>query len=135
MDRAFSGEAWHGPSLQAVLQGISAEDASKHPVPNAHSIWELANHVAVWNKIVRHRLMGEVVAVTPELACPPVWEVSDVAWNRTLEDLAEWRAMLRKTVERLADDQLNERVVDEEYTTYFMLHGLIQHDLYHAGQI
>jgi len=135
MDRAFSGEAWHGPSLKAVLEGISADDASKHPLQNVHSIWELVNHVAVWNKIVRQRLMGEVVAVTPEMDWPAVWEASDVAWQRTLEDLAEWRALLRKVVARLADDQLNERVVDEEYTTYFMLHGLIQHDLYHAGQI
>jgi uncharacterized damage-inducible protein DinB len=135
MDRAFSGEAWHGPSLQAVLDGITAEDASKHPVREAHSIWELVNHVGVWNKIVRQRLMGEVVAVNPEIDWPPVWEVSDVEWKRTLEDLKEWRAQLRKVVARLADDQLNERVVDEEYTTYFMLHGLIQHDLYHAGQI
>lgn len=135
MDRAFSGEAWHGPSLQAVIEGVSAEEASKHPVRNGHSIWELVNHVAAWNSIVRRRLMGEVVAVTPEIDWPPVWEATDVAWKRTLEQLTECRALLRKVVAGLADDQLRERVPDEEYTNYFMLHGLIQHDLYHAGQI
>jgi len=46
MDRAFSGEAWHGPDLTLLLKGVSAEDASKHPVPGAHSIWELVNHIA-----------------------------------------------------------------------------------------
>lgn len=135
MDRAFSGEAWHGPSLQAVIEGVSAEDASKHPVGNAHSIWELVNHVAGWNSIVRRRLMGEVIAMTPEIDWPPVWEATDVAWKRTLEHLVECRTLLRKVVAGLADDQLSERVPDEEYTNYFMLHGLIQHDLYHAGQI
>jgi uncharacterized damage-inducible protein DinB len=135
MDRAFSGEAWHGPSLQAVIEGISAEDASKHPVVNAHSIWELVNHVASWNSIVRRRLMGEVVALSHEIDWPPVWEATDVAWKRTLDHLAECRALLRKVVAGLGDDQLGERVADEEYSNYFMLHGLIQHDLYHAGQI
>ncbi len=33
MDRAYSGEAWHGPDLKQLLGGISAEDASKHPSP------------------------------------------------------------------------------------------------------
>jgi uncharacterized damage-inducible protein DinB len=135
MDRAFSGEAWHGPSLLRIVEGISAENASKHVVPNAHSIWELVNHVSAWNTIVRRRLMGETVAVTQEMDWPPVWEATDVAWKRSLEQLAECRALLRKVVAGLADDQLSERVADEEYTNYFMLHGLIQHDLYHAGQI
>ena len=39
MDRAFSGDAWHGPSLMSSLEGVSAEDASKHAVHGAHSIW------------------------------------------------------------------------------------------------
>src|SRR6202162_4623796 len=39
MDRAFAGDAWHGPSLESLLDGVSAEDASKHPIPDAPSIW------------------------------------------------------------------------------------------------
>ena len=56
MDRAFAGDAWHGPSLEQVLDGISAEDASRHPIAQAHSIWELLHHVRAWNAIVRRRL-------------------------------------------------------------------------------
>jgi uncharacterized damage-inducible protein DinB len=135
MDRAFSGDAWHGPSLQRLLEGLSAEDASKHSVRNAHSIWELVNHVAAWNTIVRHRLMGEKVAVTPEMDWPPVWEASEIAWKRSLDHLSECRALLRKVVEGLTDSQLDERVAEKDYTNYVMLHGLVQHDLYHAGQV
>jgi uncharacterized damage-inducible protein DinB len=135
MDRAFSGDAWHGPSLLRLLDGISAENASKHSVRNAHSIWELVNHIAAWNTIVRHRLMGETVTVTPEMDWPPVWEASEIAWKRSLDHLSESRALLRKVVEGLTDDQLGERVAEKDYTNYVMLHGLIQHDLYHAGQV
>ncbi len=59
MDRAYSGEAWHGPDLKQLLEGLSAEDASKHPVPGAHSIWELVNHFAAWNSIVQRKSKGE----------------------------------------------------------------------------
>jgi uncharacterized damage-inducible protein DinB len=30
---------------------------------------------------------------------------------------------------------LNENIPDKNYTFYTILHGLIQHDIYHAGQI
>ena len=75
MDRAFSGEGWHGPDLTQLLNGISAEDASKHPVRNAHSIWKLVNHIAAWNTIVQQKSKGEPIEVTTEVDWPPVWEV------------------------------------------------------------
>jgi uncharacterized damage-inducible protein DinB len=135
MDGAFSGEAWHGPDLTQLLNGISAEDASKHPVPGAHSIWEIVNHIAAWNAIVQQKSKGEPVEVTTELDWPPVWEVSEVSWKRSLATLAENRTRLRNYVKTVRDDQLDEKVPRENYSQYVLLHGLVQHDLYHAGQI
>jgi uncharacterized damage-inducible protein DinB len=135
MDRAFSGDAWHGPSLMSLLDGVSAEDASKHSVNAAHSVWELVNHVASWNTIVRLKLAGEAPKVTPELDWPPVWEASEVEWKRSLEHLAESRARLRAAVERLHEGELDEKWGAKEESRYVLIHGLIQHDLYHAGQI
>jgi uncharacterized damage-inducible protein DinB len=135
MDRAYSGEAWHGPDLKQLLDGVSAEDASKHPVPGAHSIWELVNHVASWNIIVHQKSRGEPPEVTKEIDWPPVWEANEVAWKRALENLAESRTLLRNYVQTLWDDQLDEPIVRENYSRYVLLHGLVQHDLYHAGQI
>jgi uncharacterized damage-inducible protein DinB len=135
MDRAFSGDAWHGPPLMRLLDGVSAEDASKHIVPGAHSVWELVHHVGAWNSIVQHRLQGEAVEVTAERDWPPVWEVSDPAWKRALESLAESRSRLRLVAAGLRDDQLDERVGATDTSRYEILHGVIQHDLYHAGQI
>ncbi|MGD0403608.1 MAG: DinB family protein [Candidatus Acidiferrales bacterium] len=135
MDGAFRGEAWHGPDLTQLLNGISAEDASKHPVPGAHSIWEIVNHIAAWNSIVQQKSKGEPVEVTTELDWPPVWEVSEVAWKRSLDTLAENRTRLRNHVKTVREDQLDEKVPREKYSQYVLLHGLVQHDLYHAGQI
>ena len=135
MDRAFSGDAWHGPSLMSVLDGISAEDASKHPIRGAHSIWELVHHIAAWNTISQHRLAGETVEITPERDWPAVWEVSEAAWMRALENLKESRARLRDSIKNLTDEHLQEKATGPDYSRYVVLHGVIQHDLYHAGQI
>jgi uncharacterized damage-inducible protein DinB len=135
MDRAFSGDAWHGPPLMRLLDGVSAEEASKHVVPGVHSIWELVHHIGAWNSIVQHRLQGETVDVSTDRDWPPVWEVSEPSWRRALENLGESRLRLRQVAEALCDDQLEEKVGATAVSRYQILHGVIQHDLYHAGQI
>jgi uncharacterized damage-inducible protein DinB len=135
MDRAFSGDAWHGPSLMSVLEGISAEQASKHPIRGAHSIWELVHHIEAWNAISEHRLAGEMVEITPERDWPPVWEVSDAAWKRALQNLVESRGRLRDSVKDFSNELLEGKASGPDYSRYVVLHGVVQHDLYHAGQI
>jgi len=136
MDRAFAGDAWHGPPLKSLLDGMMAEDAAKHPVDSAHSIWELVHHLTAWHTIVREELAGAEAQITPELDWPPVWEVSEVEWQRAVERLIKARSRLRRAVEELGDHQLDERPSRRtKNSRYVMLHGLVQHDLYHAGQI
>jgi uncharacterized damage-inducible protein DinB len=135
MDRAFAGDAWHGPSLESLLDGISGEDASQHPVRGAHSIWELVNHIAAWNSIVRQRAEGTAVAVSTEMDWPPVWEATEMTWQRSLAHLRDCRARFRAVVRKLPEDKLDEIVPGKDHSLYVMLHGAIQHDLYHAGQI
>ena len=103
MDRAFTGDAWHGPPLMQLLNGVSAEDASKHPVRGAHSIWEIVHHISAWNSVVNRRLGGEDVTITHEHDWPPVWEVNEVAWKHALDALSESRARLRKSVAARSD--------------------------------
>jgi uncharacterized damage-inducible protein DinB len=136
MDRAFGGDAWHGPPLKSLLDGLMAEDAAKHPIRGAHSIWELVHHLTTWNIIVHQELSGAAAEITPELDWPPVWEVSEVEWQRALQKLIDARSRLRRAVERLRDDELEERPSKRtKNSRYVMLHGVVQHDLYHAGQI
>jgi len=57
------------------------------------------------------------------------------AWLRALEKLSENHAGLRKVAAGFSEDQLQEKAAGPDYTRYQVLHGMIQHDLYHAGQI
>jgi uncharacterized damage-inducible protein DinB len=136
MDRAFDGDAWHGPPLRPMLDGLSAEEASRHPIAGVHSIWEITHHITAWNAIVREELSGGSAQITPEVDWPPVWEAAEVEWRRALQNLAEVRSRLRETVQQLRDEELDERPSKRTSNSrYVMLHGIVQHDLYHAGQI
>ena len=136
MDRAFAGDAWHGPPLKTLIDGLNAEDASKHPIHGGHSIWELVHHLTAWNNIIREELGGAAAQVTPEVDWPPVWDATEIEWQRAVQKLVEAHGRLRDTAAKLREDQLDE--VPSKRTNnsrYVMLHGIIQHDLYHAGQI
>ncbi len=93
-------------------------------------------HITAWKIIVRHELTGEKVDVTPEIDWPPVWETSEVAWKRAVENLDESHKRLREAASGLREDQLEEKPAARTGNSrYVMLHGVVQHDLYHAGQI
>lgn len=136
MDRAFDGDAWHGPPLRPMLDGLSAADASKHPIPGAHSIWEIVHHITAWNSIMRDELGGASAQITPEVDWPAVWDASELEWQRAVQKLIDARSRLRQAAEQLGDEQLDERPSKRTSNSrYVMLHGIVQHDLYHAGQI
>ena len=134
--RAHEGEAWHGPSVEEILKDVSAETALRRPIAGSHNIWEIVLHIGAWESIVRRRLSGEVVtAVTPEQDWPAVSESSDSAWKGTRDEIRLGHERLQQTIARLTDRQLNEPVPGMGYNVYVMLHGAVQHTLYHAGQI
>ena len=133
--RAFKGEAWHGPALLEILDGVDAGQAFAKPLPHAHSIWEIVLHISAWEDAVRSRLGGEVVEPTGEQNWPPVRDTGDASWQRALGTLRSGHAALERAVAALSDARLPETVPGQDYSVYFMLHGVVQHDLYHGGQI
>lgn len=136
LKRAFDGEAWHGSSVSEVLAGVTAEQAAAHPVTGAHSIWEIALHICAWERIGRKRIEEWVpMEVTPEEDWPPVPETSEHAWKNALNRLRLNHLALEETIVRLDETRLQDQVPGTPYNVYFLLHGVIQHDLYHAGQI
>ena len=137
MSRAYSGKAWHGPSLRGLLRGVTAEQAAKRPIPNAHTIWELVHHIAVWENVGRRRLTGDRAAI--EISSPEDWppadEQSEAAWDQAKAALDRGHQALVEAIANIPESRLDAPVFEGMSTVYVTLHGVIQHDLYHAGQI
>jgi uncharacterized damage-inducible protein DinB len=137
LKRAYEGEAWHGPSVREVLAGITAEQAHARPLQNAHSIWELVHHIAVWENVGRRRLTGDRAAIdisSPE-DWPPADDTTEAAWEQAKVALDRGHRGLVEAIANVPDSRLDEPIFEGMSTVYVTLHGVIQHDLYHAGQI
>ncbi len=133
--RAFDGTAWHGPSLMELLRDVDAATAAARPLPRVHSIWELVLHVAAWDAAGFRRLGGETVQLTGTANFPVVPRPAEAAWRKAVAHVKRTHDLLVKTVAALPESRLRERVPGKRYDFYFMLHGIAQHELYHAGQI
>ena len=135
LHRAFYGDAWHGPAVMELLKEVSAVQAAGRPVPNAHTIWEIVNHISVWKDAVRSRLLGENIQLDGEFDWPPMRDVLASDWEKAIEQMKQRHDALEATVAGLDDSQLDRPWFEGKSTRYFLIHGAIQHDLYHAGQI
>ncbi len=137
--RAFYGEAWHGDSLFKILEGVTAERVAARPVANAHTIWELVLHIAAWDDVVRRRMTGVAVGeLSRKKNFPLVVDASEAAWASTLDEVRRVHDDLMAAVEKFPDKSLTQPVPGKKgahYNFYYMLHGVVQHELYHAGQI
>ena len=133
----YRGRAWHGPAIRELLDGVSAPVAAAHPVPGAHSIWELVLHMTYWRQIATAALDGGPVDEHPptDVDWPAVDTVNPGAWQQALDGLETSQAALVARLKAFDNDRLTEHVAGREYSIYFLLHGIIQHDIYHAGQI
>lgn len=133
--RSFEGRAWHGPAVMEILKGVTARQAAARPIGNAHSIWELVLHMTAWHRAVLARLQGGLGRVSAARNFPAVTDTGEAAWRRAIEELRHSHAEIMASVNALPKSRLSETVRGKKYTLEFMLHGLIQHDLYHAGQM
>ena len=137
--RAFEGEAWHGPSVLALLDGVTAQQAAAHPIQGAHSIWELTLHIAAWERACKRRLEGDPAQLTDEEDWESIDDTSEAAWEQTKQQLIDNHRELMQAIARLDESRLNEPIIKDPNipfsSVYVTLHGGVQHDLYHAGQI
>ena len=135
IEQALTGDAWHGPSLNELLDGLSADDAVQRPIPSAHNIWELVAHITSWANIAKRRLTGGQVEPSYGEDWPVAEGISEGDWTALRAALNESHERLRELVAGLSDDELLEKVPKGERTVANMLHGVIQHAAYHGGQI
>src|SRR5689334_13626214 len=66
LNRAYGGEAWHGPALRELLEDVSEAEARAHPIEGRHTIIELVAHIRRTMDLVSTRLAGTQKELTTE---------------------------------------------------------------------
>jgi uncharacterized damage-inducible protein DinB len=142
LEREHSGDPWHGSPLRQILDAITAAQAAAKPIPSAHSIWELVLHMTAWKKEVRRRLSGAPAAEPEDGDWPAVGDPTEPRWRDAVSRLERTHQDLIAATRALPEPKLFEPTNDPRdretgagVSYYVLLHGIVQHDVYHSGQI
>src|SRR5215469_4502135 len=107
--RAFHGEAWHGQSVQEILEGLTAEQAKAHPVPQAHSVWELVLHIEAWVRASLASMGGasmpDLAATPKEVDWPPVTGSSSADWESARKRVFQGADEMVAAIEKFGDER------------------------------
>lgn len=134
---AFTGQPWHGPPLSELLADVTPEQACARPIAATHNIQELVLHIDVWLRAALDAAHG--IAMPKLYRTEKDWQVvteADAsAWANATQRLFEGAEQFAHVIEEFPDERLEDIVPGREYDFYFLFHGIVQHSLYHAGQI
>ncbi len=142
LQREYDGDPWHGSPLRSILDGVPAEQAAAKISPHAHSIWELVLHITAWKGEVRRRLSGAPASEPAEGDWPTPGAHTEDRWNEALDRLQIAQEALVNAIRQLPESELHTPTNDPRnpalgsgVSYYALLHGVVQHDVYHSGQI
>jgi hypothetical protein len=135
--RSLAGPAWHGPALLEVLDGVTAKQAAARPIAGWKSIWELTLHTIVWQDAVRAHLAGRwpVIKIGGPKDWPPAAKPSEAAWKSAVAQLKRSNAALAKAALGYPVAKLDRPLKKGATSAYIQLHGAVQHNLWHAGEM
>lgn len=140
LNTTYEGEeAWHGPSVVDVLRGVSPDIAGLRIAPTVHSIAELVFHMTSWRIFCVKKMQGDelfdITTPAKDFGALPD-KIDDFEWEALQMELSLSQEELINELDKRDDDEFLEDIVPgRSYTYYDMLHGIINHDMYHTGQI
>lgn len=131
----YHGHPWIDVTIMATTHKLTAQQAATKVLPNCNSIWEILNHMISWRGNVLQRLQGKILTTPTNNYIKPIVNTSQEAWLKTLEEFKqtqnEWISFLKK----FNDEDFGTEYPPNGMNHYEHIHGIMQHDAYHLGQI
>lgn len=132
-----NGDNWYGESFEKKLDPVNSTMAFNRPIPEVHTLAELAAHLLTWRLEGIKMLQGDQPKVTVD--SPENWrtneELKKIGWEKLKRDLFNSQVELIEFIENKPDDFLIGNDYVPGYSYKYLVDRLIHHDIYHLGQI
>jgi len=134
---AYEGEPWFGRNIKEIMNEI--DEAIVFEKPNGqHSILELLWHMITWKEFTLTRLQNDnqkSLRYFEENDWRELDHSNKTLWQQGLQQFKKLHNELIETIQRQKDELLPQQVGGRKYDFRKLLYGIVQHDIYHLGQI
>ena len=142
LEKVLSGDPWYGNAVYQIIEQVSFEAAFEKTDHAAHNIAEIVLHMLAWTEEVMDRMNGMAAGLPSSGDWPPTGNPDEQKWQNYVNDLKLVNVNLLGLIRDFQEEQWNEPVNDERsreqgggVTYEELVNGLIQHHIYHSGQI
>jgi uncharacterized damage-inducible protein DinB len=140
LENVLSGRPWYGSSVYTIVDRVIFETAFDKPPGAIHHIAEIILHMIAWTEEVIDRMNGLTAGIPTSGDWPQTGAPDEQKWQNYVNDLklvnVNLQGIIQKFEENKWDEAINDERGDRPVVTYeALVKGLIQHQIYHAGQI
>ena len=136
LNEIHDGSRWFDQYFQEKIGGLSEKEAFTKPHPLLHSVAEQVSHMLEWRKECMQRFNDKKYDL---MHAPEDWmdnaQLKQAGWPALLAAFDQSRYDMIALIEGKDDAYLETRFQDTEYNYHYLIEGIIQHDIYHMGQI
>lgn len=136
LERVLTGQPWYGEAVMPMLRKIHPAVVYINP-KNSHAAIEILYHMINWAQFTLNRLQQkqEEDLIDSEESDWRIIDPKKHTWEKGLNEFEQVHKQIVAELQTKDDSFLKEMVDYREYNFRFLLNGLIQHNIYHLGQI
>jgi uncharacterized damage-inducible protein DinB len=137
IENVNGGEPWFGRAVYTILEEVDPKKIYEKPKGSEHSLIELLYHMITWASFTLDRLEKNKIS---DLAAAESldWRTIDPKVHTWKKGVAEFKSIHKKIIALLKkkDDIFLKEIVDyRNYNYHFLVNGMIEHNIYHLGQV
>ena len=136
-ESTLSGQPWFGRAVYEILEEVDKVKANIKPNGSDHSMIILLWHMNTWAEFVLGSLENRSAEEMKTIEAND-WPTIDPrvhTWQNGMEQLKTTHSKIIEILNKKEDSFLSEIVPTRKFNYRFMLNGLIQHNIYHLGQV
>ena len=137
-ESTLSGQPWFGRGVYEMLGEIDESIVKMKPNNNSHSLLELLWHMNTWAEFTLANLEGRSKEDISTIEKKDWRELDPIehSWKNGVNELKSIHSRIIELLNKKDDDSfLSDMVPTRQYNFRFMLNGVVQHNIYHLGQI
>jgi len=142
LEKVLYGDPWYGSNVYDIIGKVSFEAAFEKPPGSIHNIAGIVLHMISWTEEVMDRMNGMPAQMPSSGDWPDPGTPEEQKWQNYVNDLKLVNVNLLGLIQNFPEEEWTEPYKDERnrelgtgVSFEELVKGLIQHHIYHSGQI